>query len=203
MIKVYDNLLPSALVDRIEKTLTGEQFYWYALDNISLGGQKPKREFDFPAGYNYVESSGMSKPFWRDGLWYDPYDMYMMGRMIVDYFCEESGIDLNQLIRMKANLLTPHPNKQYSNKNCFHYPHIDFYNTHHVLVYYVSDSDGDTIIFNEKWDPSHDASIVPLTIKEKISPKKGRIAYFDGLHYHTSQNPETYAERIILNINFG
>ena len=202
MIKVYDDLLPPALVDRIERTLTGDQFYWYALDNISLGGQEPKREFEMPEGHKYIETSGMTKPLWRDGLWYDPYDMYMMSRMIIDYFCEAEDMDINQLIRIKANLLTPNPNPEYD-ETSFHYPHIDFYNDHHVLVYYVNDSDGDTIIFDQKWEPSNDGSIVPLTIKQRIAPKRGRIAYFNGRYYHTSTNPMHHSERIILNLNFG
>lgn len=203
MIKIYDDLLPPSLVNRIESTVTNEHFYWYSLDNISLGGQKPKREFEFPNGYNYIETAGMTKPFWSFGKWYDPYDMYMMSRMIVDYFCEAEKIPMEQFIRAKANLLTPHPNPAYNNDNCFHYPHIDFYNNHHVLVYYVNDCDGDTIIFNEKWDHTNDGAVVPLTIKQRVSPKKGRLVYFNGLYYHTSQNPMNTSERIILNINFG
>ena len=85
MIEVYDDLLPPALVNRIEQTLTGEEFYWYALDNISLGGQEAKRKFIFPNDYNYIETSGMTKPIWSFGKWYDPYSMYMMSRMVVDY----------------------------------------------------------------------------------------------------------------------
>jgi hypothetical protein len=202
MIKVYDDLLPPALVDRIEKTLTSDEFYWYALDNISLGGQQPKREFEFPKGWDYVETSGMTKPFWRDDLWFDPYDMYMMSRMVVDYFSDASGIPLNRLIRVKGNLLTPNPNPS-SNEKSIHYPHIDFYNDHHVLVYYVNDSDGDTILFNEKWKPEDNGNLVPLTVKQTITPKRGRIAYFNGLHYHTSQSPNKSSERIIININFA
>jgi hypothetical protein len=202
MIKVYDDLLPPALVDRIEATLLNDQFYWFALDNLSLGGQKVKREFIMPEGYKYVESPGMTKPFWRDGLWYDPYDMFMMSNMIIDYFSEASGIPANRLVRIKGNMLTPNPNPEYD-ETAMHYPHIDFYNNHHVLVYYVNDSDGDTVIFNEKWSPEHDGSLIPLTIKERIAPKRGRIAYFDGLHYHTSTNPMHHGERVILNINFA
>ena len=202
MIQVYDNILPLALVDRIERTLTDENFHWFSLDDISLGGQKPKREFIFPDGWNHVESPGMTKPFWRDDLWFDPYDMYMMGRMIVDYFSDASGIPLNRFIRMKANMLTPNPNPK-SNEKSFHYPHIDFYNNHHVLVYYVNDSDGDTILFNEKWKPEDNGNLVPLTVKQTVTPKRGRIVYFDGLHYHTSQSPINSPERMILNINFA
>lgn len=202
MIQVYDDLLPPTLVDRIEQILTNEHFYWFALDNLSLGGQEAKREFVLPEGYRYIETSGMTKPFYSFSTWYDPYSMYMLTRMIIDYFCEASGTQIEQLIRVKANLLTPNPNAEYNNDNCIHYPHIDFYNDHLVLVYYVNDSDGDTVIFNEKWDGEKD-NIVELSMNKRVTPKRGRIVAFDGRYYHTSQNPVNSPERIILNINIG
>jgi len=200
MIKVFDNLLPPALVDRLEERLTSDNFYWFAMDNLSLGTQTPKNEFTFPDNYKHIESSGMTKPLFMDSLWYDPHDAYMMSRMIIDYVCEEENIDLHGIIRVKANMLTPNPASGATHDNAIHYPHLDVYNEHLVMVYYVNDSDGDTVIFNERW--SEDAEQpVPLTIKQRIKPKKGRIVLFDGLHFHTSQSPKENDKRIILNIN--
>lgn len=199
MIKVFDNLLPPTLVDRIEDTLISSDFYWFALDNISLGSQTPKNEFTFPSNFEYVETTGMSKPLWKDGKWFDPYDAYMLSRMIIDYACQAAEIDLLNLIRIKGNFLTPNPVKP-SLGEAIHYPHLDFYDNHYAMVYYVNDSDGDTIIFNEKW---YDGIPMPvnLTVKQRVSPKRGRLVIFDGLHFHTSQSPTNHSERIILNIN--
>jgi ectoine hydroxylase-related dioxygenase (phytanoyl-CoA dioxygenase family) len=51
------------------------------------------------------------------------------------------------------------------------------------MLYYVCDSDGDTIIYNEK-DISDQ-----YTIKEKVTPKQGRVVLFDGSLYHTAEQP--------------
>jgi hypothetical protein len=63
-------------------------------------------------------------------------------------------------------------------------PHIDLSTIDHfVMLYYVCDSDGDTIIYNEK-DISDQ-----YTIKEKVTPKQGRVVLFDGSLYHTAEQP--------------
>jgi|WetSurMetagenome_2_1015567.scaffolds.fasta_scaffold109400_3 hypothetical protein len=201
MCKIYDNLLPNRLVKRIENTLSSSKFYWFALDNLSLGTQDQKSNFIYNDGYEYIESAGFTKPFYKDDLWYDPYDMYMASRMILDYFCQETGIKLNRLLRIKANLLLESPNHQHDEMS-IHSPHLDNYNDHHVLVYYVNDSDGDTILFNEKWTPENDGKDIHLTTKARVQPKQGRILHFDGKHYHTSQNPINHKTRMIININF-
>ena len=54
---------------------------------------------------------------------------------------------------------------------------------HLVALYYVCNSDGDTIIYNERERSSN------YTIKEKVTPKKGRIVLFDGRLYHTAEQP--------------
>ena len=74
-------------------------------------------------------------------------------------------------------------------------PHIDIYSRKHlVCLYYVCDSDGDTIIYNERERSSN------YTIKQKVSPKKGRIVLFDGRLYHTAEQPK-YHSRCVANYN--
>ena len=68
-------------------------------------------------------------------------------------------------------------------------PHIDIENKEHlVALYYVCDSDGDTIIYNERKDQGLKAT--SYTIKEKVTPKQGRMVIFDGTLYHTAEQPK-------------
>ena len=62
-------------------------------------------------------------------------------------------------------------------------PHIDIVDDHFVILYYVCDSDGDTIIYNEKVKSDN------YTIQKRISPKQGRVVLFDGSYYHTAEQP--------------
>ena len=62
-------------------------------------------------------------------------------------------------------------------------PHIDLDEgeRHIVVLYYVKDSDGDTVIYNERTESN------TYTVKQKVTPKQGRVVIFDGGQYHTPQ----------------
>ena len=77
-------------------------------------------------------------------------------------------------------------------------PHRDLWDTNNffVVLYYVCDSDGDTIIYNET-----DNSDV-YTLKQKVSPKKGRVVIFDGALMHTAEQPLNNT-RCVINYNLG
>ena len=72
-----------------------------------------------------------------------------------------------------------------------HPPHTDLDSPHWVCLYYVTDSEGDTILFKDD----------KKTEIQRISPKKGRLAFFDGSIPHCSSRPKD-TTRIILNIDF-
>lgn len=80
-------------------------------------------------------------------------------------------------------------------------PHIDLYEPHWVLLYYVVDNDAETVIYDNKMKNQND---VPLfdDLKEavRVKPKKGRMVIFDGMHWHTALQPTT-GNRCIININ--
>jgi hypothetical protein len=201
MHKIFDDLLPSGLTDRLENMLLSKDFSWYALDNLSLGDQEKKYSFTYSDCYRYIDTYGMSSLIYKDDNWYDPYGLYMMSRQIIDYVLDETGLKLNRILRIKANFLTQNPDHSFD-EMCINFPHLDNYHEHKVLVYYVNDSDGDTILFNEKYKPSDKDSNVHLSTEARVHPKKGRILMFDGLQYHTSQNPINSKYRCVLNINF-
>jgi len=73
-------------------------------------------------------------------------------------------------------------------------PHIDIKRKHFVVLYYVCDSDGDTIIYNER--ELSDS----YTVKESVTPKQGRTVIFDGSLYHTAQQPMNNI-RCVVNYN--
>lgn len=203
MHKTFDDLLPPALQDRIEDLLMSREFSWFALDNLSLGDQDEKYKFTYQENYRYIETYGMSSLVYKDDLWHDPYSLYMMVRQLIDYVLDETGLEMTRLLRVKANFLTNNVDHSFD-EMCINFPHLDNYNEHKVLVYYVNDADGDTVLFNERFEESHRNRTEPinLTTEAKVTPKKGRILMFDGLQYHTSQNPIHTKHRCVLNINF-
>ena len=76
-------------------------------------------------------------------------------------------------------------------------PHIDIYDRSHIVaLYYVCDSDGDTIIYNERRKTPDKV----YTVKKRVTPKQGRIVIFDGTLYHTAEQPLNNT-RCIVNYN--
>ena len=74
-------------------------------------------------------------------------------------------------------------------------PHIDICNKIHIVgLYYVMDSDGDTVIYNERKESE------AYTIKERVSPKQGRMVIFDGGLFHAAEQPLN-STRCIINYN--
>ena len=118
-------------------------------------------------------------------------------------FCEKAGVPFKTLLRIRLGLFprtmidVPH-----------HNPHVDFYQAHNNALYYVNDSDGDTIVFNETYeDVSQEQSALytkegKFTVARRISPKKGRMIGFDGRHYHASMHPMRSAARIAIAFSF-
>jgi hypothetical protein len=83
-------------------------------------------------------------------------------------------------------------------------PHVDGVRDfqYKAAVYYVNDSDGDTVFFKETTEDIHPDNITSeLTIYKTVSPKKGRLVIFDGNVYHSSGKPK-HDVRCIINYNF-
>ena len=58
-------------------------------------------------------------------------------------------------------------------------PHIDILDKIHIVaLYYVCDSDGDTVIYNER------ITSEKYTVKQRVTPKQGRIVIFPAFAAH-------------------
>lgn len=80
-------------------------------------------------------------------------------------------------------------------------PHVDWTtaeDTNFTGLYYVNDSDGDTIIYNETYK---DYIPEELTISHRIKPAKGTLILFNTYHIHSGCLPST-GRRMVINFNF-
>lgn len=110
----------------------------------------------------------------------------------------------NELVRGRLFLQLPIDENQIGEY------HVDFQQDHYTMIYYVNDTDGDTVFsrYNDKDFPSEltekeKFSIVnkDLWVEKRVTPKKGRCVIFDGRIYHASSTP-TIDDRFVLNYNF-
>lgn len=112
---------------------------------------------------------------------------------ILNKFSSKNNIIVNDIVRIKANMILKNGNSG------MHYPHVDADKNHLVFLYYVNDSDGDTIFFNEKYNGD---KIDSLSIMKNVSPESGKAVVFDGLTYHASSSPVKSDFRCVINIDF-
>jgi hypothetical protein len=122
---------------------------------------------------------------------------------ILFVFCEKAKLEFKALLRIRVGLFTRTPGGP-----PHHNPHVDFSQPHLTAVYYVNDSDGDTAIFDETFDDvsversAEYANQGRFSLAAVIPPKKGKMACFDGRHYHASAYPTRAAKRIVITYNF-
>lgn len=114
-------------------------------------------------------------------------------------------VDENIVVdRVKANILLPAPVSM--GPNYYHRPHVDYPGrSSKTLLYYVNDSDGDTVIFNKRFQLTDEQGVFKhpgeLDIQYRFTPKAGSAILFDSDCYHASTPPST-GKRCVINIVF-
>lgn len=86
--------------------------------------------------------------------------------------------------------------------------HVDMGGDHIVIIYYINDSDGDTILFNNTKGNSAESikdnfnsiNIDDFELLKRVSPKKGRVLIFNGNLYHYGEYPNK-GNRFVINYN--
>ena len=88
-------------------------------------------------------------------------------------------------------------------------PHIDLFVKNKTAIFYFTDSDGETVIFDRKIKDNlemlmsiNDVKNGLLIPKKTILPKENRLVVFDGDYLHSNYLPVKYKQRILLNCNF-
>jgi hypothetical protein len=105
-----------------------------------------------------------------------------------------------EIIRCVVIMVIPNPN--FTAQSMI--PHTDQSFPHETCIYYINSTDGDTVLFDQKYDvllSTHDNDSKKKKILTKISPVTGKAILFDGLQYHAS-NPSKTDLRFVLNINY-
>jgi hypothetical protein len=189
------NVVSPGYQDFIHEKVTSLQFPWYFNTNLVTPEATLKDEANIQ-GFNHFlfeEQKQVSPTF--DSI----FPLYLS---IVDQL-KGTDIKFNLLERMRFNLTYANPLSTLP----WHMPHIDSMYPHYNAIYYVNDSDGDTVIFNEtNEDYSEDFDVMKenkFTVKQRITPEKGKVVVFPGHYYHASSFAKKSNYRCVLNINLG
>ncbi len=180
-IVVIDDFVPAHVQDQIEHQMNDPSFPWTASAS-SIGWFNPWQK-----DYTKNTPSVYDTPQMCNG------DLQDITSLLIspDYF------EGHELVRTKANLKYP-----YEHFVDHSVPHSDGFGFGVVGLYYVNESDGDTVFFNEKVQHPDDDYVTP-TIRQRIAPKKGTMVFFHKGLLHAAGNPSKYARRIVINFNFA
>jgi len=211
-VSVEDDLLPVTHFNQIESYVNSIEFPWNYTNNISLKNDSSSDSIDnYTFGYSSVVLNNVLQNEQGNqilsSLPINPKsslsrDFASFLTPLLYFINDHIGFDF--ILKARFDMTTRTPNKEYLQN-----PHVDYNKQfpHISCIIYMNDSDGDTIIFNERsenysTEELDKISIDDLTIKKRVQPKKGRVVLFDGSLIHTGCSPYNNKNRILLNSNF-
>ena len=173
-IYVFDDIIEKDYQNKIKNVLIGqvryndEDFPWYYIDDVTASGDyENQKRGAFVHDYVHYEYGIES-------------DFHYLFLDLIKKSCSKLKIKEVDALQGRSFLQLPTNIKREDVDS----PHTDMQFKHFVMLYYVCDSDGDTIIYNEKT-----ISEKGFTVQKKVTPKQGRVVLFDGALYHTAQQP--------------
>jgi hypothetical protein len=202
-IMIIENVIPLAFQNLIIERIQGDQhFPWFLLHRIGHPDHFGPGTTPQYVDTNITDDVGFFHMAYDGNATSTHFDFF---RPILDFFSEKTGTQITRLLRIRL---------RYTHKGIDHTaskyaaPHVDF-NTgspYSTLVYYVDNSDGDTIIFDKIFNPIEEiynpVFAEPLSELLRVTPKKGVGLFFNGHRYHAGNFPVKYSSRIVINFDF-
>ena len=189
MIKVLDNFLTKSYHKELLGIMSSANFGWYYNENISYkSGENPEdvtpRLDEYGFSHIFWDENGMRDTpismLWKPGLY-----------QIMDV------VNTDFILRSRGDMT------MYTHREFVHDPHVDYPFKNISTVYYINDSDGDTIFYNQRHPGKGQPMPDKLEVRDRVSPKANRLVFFEGDVIHTGMSPNKHKNRIIINSNFG
>lgn len=180
--------IPSKYQDYILSNVTNRAFPWFSV--YEMMQKKSRTTFS-----HLVLNDGPDLPQGNTATEY--YNMFLP---ITFSMSEMLGRPIKKILRIRLGMILPTPWSEPENSLQYQQsgeePHVDFFIPHYIGLYYINDSDGDTVVYNETKKSKN------YTEMTRISPEKGKIFIFNGKHYHSSGTPNRSTHRLVATFNF-
>lgn len=214
-IIIIDDVFGKQVQDLLYSWLTASDSPWFFSKDIAFSD-------DVIARGNHISKYGFSKTFFNLAKNSQTPLFNTIFPLLLEA-CEKINFTIDQTLFSRSFLTTPIP----ESTSRYDHIHVDLIEPHLVSLYYVNDADGDTVLFDQCIDDYFERDDIktaldnvdfstpspgPLeiidrlvdkskfTIYKTITPKKGRMVFFNGYRYHTSTRP-TSGHRIVINNN--
>ena len=169
-MRIIDDFLSPSYADQIESILDSPNQEWFFNKNISQNKTASNLHYGF-SYWIYKSDTGLTQS--RVATFLQPM-LYQI----------QYELEKDTLLRCRLDMTVC------SGVEVTHDRHVDIPGVSNTTtIYYVSDSDGDTVVYDET--------------EHRVEPKKNRLLVFDGSLYHTGHSPLTHQNRILINSNFA
>ena len=203
---IIDDVVTEEVQDRLYSVMTGQKMPWKFIRTTSVGAPEWYLDND-----PKCKDMGQFTTQIYDDMNQDvghPYpDFFLTPIMEAEQLLD---ITVQSIYRVKGNMLW----KTTFKKDCYNIPHVDWPKVsddenydYLSAIYYLSDGDGDTILFKQNFDKLSSPTSIDdieknLEIEERIEPKKGRLLVFNSNRWHSSCNPKKSSYRWVINYIF-
>jgi len=170
---VIKDFIPESFKVFLQNLIESSNFQWYYNKNCTTEG----KDGIFQFVHVIANEQGYLSP---------EYDKI---KPLLYFFEMHTGLKVKGIRRMKANLLTQ---RDLSYDVNFLGTHTDVSlaeNNFVSFIYYVNDSDGDTVLYNTN----------KTEIIERASPKAGSCFWFKSNQFHNATPPKDHQTRIVIN----
>lgn len=202
-IFVIKDLVPSSFQDSVINHMSGENsFPWYTIDRIGHKDYFNKDNVNVYIDNKVSDYGGLYHLIFDEGILRSNDFHFFIG--ILESYCSVMKKTISSIHRIRIRYTHPIPGHT---EEKYAAPHIDFNSETDftTLVYYVNDSDGDTILFSKKHIAGEDYDPIikePLFEVYRHTPKKGEAIIFNGHRYHAGNYPIQTSKRIVINFDF-
>jgi hypothetical protein len=181
---VIDNFLPPKFFLEVKNVITSKAFIWFYKDCITFPGDSSDSLFS----YGFEHAVVYEKEIINEELFYHYLREFYI-RLLDTTKCRT-------VTKSRIDMVTYSPSKHQ------HSVHVDEYFDHIASVFYITDSDAETTIYDQKcfdYDSLKTIDISKMSVLKKVFPKQNRLLIFDGRYLHTGSSPSEYKNRIIIN----
>jgi len=173
---IIEKLLPQELEDAVHDAIMSKKFRWNWNSETIVRSNVDGELFQMTHLIMI-----------RNKIWSDHYSLV---NMIIGAFVEKTKIKLKKIIRIKVNLIPNIAHDKSVLKNIIHTDvELNKKGNFVSIVYYVTDSDGDTAIFEDDKE----------TVKLTSPPIKGNCVWFNSKTFHRSCVPIHHKRRVVIN----
>lgn len=199
-MEVLESFLPISYQNEIERYINSPDiFQWSFFDKIAKEYNDEPIEYKNP---NIVNPIGLAHTLVDSGRVTSNHFVFFKPILLFLEF--KMNFEIKQILRVRVRRTMQDTSL---NGNSYNPPHIDLPDAapYKTLIYYVSDSDGDSVFFEERYAPEKGAPELKdteVTESFRYTPKKGNGILFDGHQYHSGNSPINYLHRTIINFDF-